>query len=145
MPVNRLMVRFGPPALVVAFLTACGPDAHLASPVVDDAIEQADGSRATLQALRSHRFAEEVATELSRADTWLADVDRRIADGDQNEPITRLTLAAVRSQLSAIKSFYARREAERALDRAEGELDRRYDEADELEAELRQLESDRER
>lgn len=107
------------PALVAAFLSVgCAVQSHVVSPASVDPQADVLGTRATLEQLRDHRYAKEVARELARTDSWLDDADRRIADGDGDGEATQLTLVAARTQVAAIKAFYMRREAQDALNEA---------------------------
>lgn len=111
--------RVVPHALVLAFLcVGCASQEHVVDPTSADPSTDILADRATINQLQESRYAKEVALELARAQQWLDDVDRRVADGDGDGDTAQLTLVAVRTQLAAIKSFYMRREAQDALEAA---------------------------
>ena len=105
-------------------VSACAPPTHVVSP--DDERfgmrEEATAAHAVIAKLRDSSYAAEAALDLQRAESWLAAVDQRLADGDDGEE-TRLLMEAARTQLSAVKSYFAKREAEQALARVRGRTD----------------------
>lgn len=108
-----------PTALVLAFLSVgCASQTHVVAAASQEPMAEALASRATLEQLRDHRYAKEASRELARAETWLDDADRRVADGNGDHEATQLTLVAVRTQVAAIKAFFLRREAQDALEDA---------------------------
>jgi hypothetical protein len=105
-------------------VSACAPPTHVVSP--DDERygmrEEATAARAVIAQLRDSSYAAEAALDLQRAESWLAAVEQRLADGDDDEQ-TQLLMQAARTQLSAVKSYFAKREAEQALARVRGKTE----------------------
>lgn len=106
-------------------LGGCAPAMHVAEEPGQEpgaTEEQATAARALMRQLRNRPWADEAALELQRAEGWLDELERRLADDDRDERAHVLMLA-VRTQLSEVKSFYAKREAEEALERVRGETE----------------------
>jgi hypothetical protein len=85
--------------------------------------EQLTQHRAALSSLRRHRFSAETAADLGRAESWMGQAERLIADGDEDE--VPLLLEAIQGQLALVQSYYSRREAEAALERVRAEYAKR--------------------
>lgn len=85
--------------------------------------EQLAQHRAALTSLRRGRFSNGAAADLGRAESWIGQAERLIAEGEEED--ADLLLEAIQGQLALVQSYYSRREAEAALERVRSDYARR--------------------
>jgi hypothetical protein len=128
-------------AIAAATMVGCARESRVEVPDGEgpSAAAQVAEARAALESLAHSRFADGAPVELARADEWLKQIEERIANGDEDDEVTTLTLQAVHAQLGALKSFFARREAEAALEHVRSSYERQQDSLETLEGENQKL------
>ncbi len=126
------MTRLSLASLALALsLSAAGTGCAGAAPAEPEYPEQTPQSRSeqiaqhrsALSSLRKSPFAGEAAGDLGKAESWLGQAERLLAEDEEDG--VDLLLQAVNGQLALVQSYYSRRESESALERVRADYERR--------------------